>query len=200
MDAELVDARNLERLELKTEQRLILPGVDWQQYLALDSLLESFPGLRLTYLEGMLEIMTNSPEHELAKKTIARLLEIYAFAKTISLHGYGSTTYRKEALARGLEPDECYCLEQSKELPDLAIEVVITSGGLDKLAVYAGLGVSEVWFWQDQQLSVYRLRDRGYEPITRSELLPDLDLTLLASYARPLNQPEAVKAFYEAIR
>ncbi|WP_245939884.1 Uma2 family endonuclease [Stenomitos frigidus] len=144
--------------------------------------------------------MTHSPEHELTKKTIARLLEIYAFAKTISLHGYGSTMYRKEALARGLEPDECYCLGQPKELSDLAIEFVITSGGIDKLAVYAGLGVSEVWFWQEQQRSVYRLRDRQYEWVPRSELLPDLDLSLLASYVQPLKQPEAVRAFYEAIR
>lgn len=193
-----MNAEILERLELTT-QRLILPGVNWQQYLALDSLLESFPGLRLTYLEGMLELMTNSPEHELTKKAIARLLEIYAFAKTISLHGYGSTTYRKEALARGLEPDECYCIEQPKERPDLAIEVVITSGGIDKLAVYVGLGVPEVWFWQEQQFSVYGLRDRHYEQLTHSELLPDLDMSLLASYVQPLNQPEAVRAFYESI-
>lgn len=194
-----MDTERLERLNAQAEQRLLLPGVNWQQYLALDSLLEGFPGLRLLYLEGMLEVMTNAPEHELAKKVIARLLEIYALAKNVSLHGYGSTTYRKEAVARGLEPDECYCIGRPKALPDLAIEVIITSGGIDKLAVYEGLGVPEVWFWQEQQFSVYGLSDQGYERMTRSRWLPDLDLSLLASYVQPLNQPEAVNAFYDAI-
>jgi len=199
MTSAILDSAILEKLDRQTEQRLILRSVSWQQYLSLDALSIDYPGLKLSYLEGVLEIMTLSPEHELLKKTIARLLEIYAFAKRIDLHGFGSTTYRREIADRGLEPDECYCINQLKSVPDLAIEVIITSGGVDKLAIYQGLGVPEVWFWLDQSLTVYRLTTSGYEVSQQSLLLPELDLGLLAQYVQPERQSEAVREFYALI-
>jgi Uma2 family endonuclease len=81
----------LEKLDTETEQRLILRGISWQDYLTIDSVLEEIPGLRLTYCQGLLEVMTLSPRHEREKTTIGRLLEIYAFAKDLDLHGCGST-------------------------------------------------------------------------------------------------------------
>jgi len=199
MTSAILDSAILEKLDRQTEQRLILRSVSWQQYLSLDALSIDYPGLKLSYLEGVLEIMTLSPEHELLKKTIARLLEIYAFAKRIDLHGFGSTTYRREIAARGLEPDECYCINQLKSVSDLAIEVVITSGGVDKLAIYQGLSVPEVWFWLDQSLTVYQLTTSGYEVSQQSLLLPELDLGLLAQYIQPERQSEAVREFYALI-
>jgi len=199
MTSAILDSAILEKLDRQTEQRLILRSVSWQQYLSLDALSIDYPGLKLSYLEGVLEIMTLSPEHELLKKTIARLLEIYAFAKRIDLHGFGSTTYRREIAARGLEPDECYCINQLKSVSDLAIEVVITSGGVDKLAIYQGLSVPEVWFWLDQSLTVYQLTTSGYEVSQQSLLLPELDLGLLAQYVQPERQSEAVREFYALI-
>ncbi|MEL7314642.1 MAG: Uma2 family endonuclease [Cyanobacteria bacterium J06559_3] len=133
------------------DQRVVLPGVTWQQHEDLLTTLGGYPSLRLIYiyLEGTLEFFISSAEHELRKKAIARLLERYAEEVDIPLHGYGSTTFRQEAKARGLEPDECYCVDTLKLLPDLAIEVNLTSGGVDKLTIYQGLGVPEVLIWQD---------------------------------------------------
>lgn len=88
------------------------------------------------YLEGTLEIMSPSPEHEVDKTTIARLIEIHALERDIDLTGYGSTTFRKPAQERGLEPDECYCFGQLKEFPDIGLEVIVSSGGIDKLSIY----------------------------------------------------------------
>jgi Uma2 family endonuclease len=88
------------------------------------------------YLEGTLEIMSPSPEQEVDKTTIARLIEIHALERDIDLTGYGSTTFRKPAQERGLEPDECYCFGQLKEFPDIALEVIVSSGGIDKLSIY----------------------------------------------------------------
>ena len=85
------------------EQRVVLPSVTWQQYESLLATLGDYPGLRLIYLEGMLEIFMPSPEHEMLKKVIARLLERYSEEVDIPLHGYGSTTFRREVKARGLE-------------------------------------------------------------------------------------------------
>jgi Uma2 family endonuclease len=189
----------LEKLDTETEQRLILRGISWQDYLTIDSVLEEVPGLRLTYCQGILEVMTLSPRHEREKTTIGRLLEIYAFAKDLDLHGCGSTTYRNEAEARGLEPDECYCVGELKDIPDFAIEVIVTSGGIDKLQVYLGLNVSEVWFWQDGQFSLYRLYSSRYQQCDQSEFFPELDLALLASFVQPDNQPAAVREFFNSL-
>ncbi len=192
----------LEQTEnLQTEPKLILNGVTWQQYDALVSMfIDRFPALRMTYLEETLEIMTNSPEHERLKKTIARLIETYVVEKRIFLNGYGSTTFRKEAAARGLEPDECYCFGELKEVPDIAIEIVITSGGIKKLEVYRGLNVPEVWFWRNGVFDLYRLVVDQYEAISRSQLLPDLDLVLLSQYIGASNQTEAAIAYSDALR
>lgn len=85
-------------------------------------------------------------------------------------------------------------------MPDLAIEVVLTSGGVDKLAVYQRLGVREVWFWHQGHFEVYHLRDGVYEAIASSELLPRLDLTLLAYYVGQEEPLEALLAYREKIR
>lgn len=182
------------------EQRVVLPSVTWQQYESLLATLGDYPGLRLIYLEGTLELFMPSPEHEMIKKAIARLLERYAEEVDIPLHGYGSTTFRREAKARGLEPDECYCINTLKELPDLAIEVNLTSGGVDKLAVYQGLGVPEVLIWQNRQLTLYDLRHPTDRESTTSQFFPGLDWQLFAQYIRPQNQPQAVKEFLQAVR
>jgi len=185
------------------DQRLALEGVTWQQYDALVMLfMNQFPALRMTYLEGTLELMTPSPEHERLKTIIARLIEAFAEELDLDLNGYGSATFRKEAAARGLEPDECYCLGELHEVPDIALEIVLTSGGIDKLKVYQGLGIQEVWFWENQQLSIYSLVDTetGYEATTTSQLLPQLDSALLASFVDNPNQTQAVKAFRRALK
>ena len=175
------------------EQRVVLTGVSWQQYESLLATLGDYPGLRLIYLEGTLEIFMPSSEHGMIKKVIARLLERYAEEVDVALHGYGSTTFWREAKARGLEPDECYCVGTLKELPDFAIEEDLTSGGVDKLAVYRGLGVPEVLIWQNNQLTLYDLRSESDRAIQRSQFFPNLDLSLLAKYIRPQDQPQAVK-------
>ncbi len=187
--------------DMDVEQRIVLHGVDWQQYEGLlDILGDNFPTLRMSYLEGTLEIMTNSSEHEDLKKTIGMLVEAYLQETRTRFHAGGSATFRQAAKQRGLEPDECYCFGSKKEFPDLAIEVIIMSGLVDKLDIYQGLGVSEVWQWQSGQFSVYHLCSTGYELADTSELLPELDLTVLASYVKPEEQFDAVLAFRDAIR
>ena len=84
-------------------------------------------------------------------------------------------------------------------MPDLAIEVVLTSGGINKLKLYQRLGVGEVWFWEDGVLSIYILREE-YERVAQSELLPDLDLELLQSYITYHDQYDAIREFTQALR
>lgn len=142
----------------------------------------------MTYLEGALELMSPSRTHEVEKKLIARLLEAWAYAMEVDLCSFGSTTFRREAKRRGLEPDECYTIGDLEEdaAPQIAIEVMVTSPLIDKLDVYAGLGVQEVWVWHSstRRLVVNRLTDRRYTEHAASGILPNLDLALLASFVR----------------
>jgi Uma2 family endonuclease len=184
------------------DQRVHVSGVTWPQYEALRSAFDEFPAVRLTYREGELEIVVTSPEHERIKTMLARLVEIYAAERSVPLNGYGSTTFRKRARERGLEPDECYVLGTPLvEFPDLAIEVALTSGGIDKLDVYAGLSIPEVWLWKNESLEVWRLAPTGdtYDRHPRSLLLPDLDLDTLARFVSWPNQTAAVRAFRDTL-
>jgi Uma2 family endonuclease len=182
---------------------VLVHNLSWSAYLAMSEALGTAGShARLTYLEGTLEIMSPSRRHEKVKTTIARLVEIYAVESNIDLVGFGSTTYRREARERGLEPDECYCIgdDEDKEVPDIALEVVLTSGGIDKLKVYSGLGVPEVWIWSRGKLQVYERRGDAYAPRPRSAFLPELDLDLVAELVETRGQSAAVREFRERLR
>ncbi len=183
------------------DQRIVLRGVTWEQYEALLALFgDDPPGIRMAYLEGALEIMSPSRKHETIKKMVARLVELYALERDISLTGLGSTTFRRAAKERGVEPDECYCVGEDKEFPDIAFEVVLTSGGVNRLAIYAGLGVAEVWLWRNATFEIYRLGPTGHERRERSGLLPELDFAQLVPLVEMPDQTRALQVFRDALR
>jgi Uma2 family endonuclease len=173
------------------ERCLTFYGISWSQLEAIEAAFENVAGVRFTYLDGILEIMTVSPEHEETKSTIGLLLEAYMRQKGIRFYVKGGPTLGSEEQNAKKEPDESYNLETKKAIPDLVIEVIFTSGGINKLELYQRIGVPEVWFWEDGLLKLYRLRDR-YEQIERSELLPDLDIALLSRYTLYADQYDAV--------
>jgi len=182
-----------------TDSCLILRGVSWSQVESLEVAFESVGGIKFAYLDGILEIMTVSPEHEETKGTIRALLEAYLREKGIRFYIKGGPTLGSKELGARKEPDESYNLQSKKAIPDLAIEVVFTSGGIDKLQLYKRLGIPEVWFWEDGVLSIYYLREE-YEKVDRSELLPELDIALLVRYVSYFDQYDAVTEFIKALR
>lgn len=190
------------------ECRYITDRVNWEQYEILLAKLGDTSAYRITYLDGVLEIMSPSRRHENRKTRIGNLLEIYFLEADINYFTFGSTTLRQEEKSGGTEPDEAYCIDTDKEFPDLAIEVVVSSGGINKLEVYRRLNVKEVWFWQNESFRLYSLREEipvnfvqtdGYELISRSEILPNLDMDLLAEYVRPPNSLAAAKEFRQRL-
>jgi Uma2 family endonuclease len=183
-----------------SEERYIISGVSWQQYETLLEQLGNNPWYRVTFLEGVLEIVSPSRKHESKKDNIARLLGVYFEETRTRFYGLGSTTFQETLKNRGVEPDTCFCIGSEKEFPDLAVEVIETSGGINKLEVYKRLGVPEVWFWKDEAFQVYRLRGHDYEQITTSELLPDLDLKLMATYVEHSEPLDAVLEFRQKVR
>jgi Uma2 family endonuclease len=183
------------------EPRIPLYGITWQQYETFIEMFSGHQNLHLAYLQGVLEIVTLSPEHEMLKTIIARLLYTYADALDIDLFSCGSATCKSQSTNRGLEPDESFCIGERKQFPDLAIEVTVTSGGINKLEIYQGLQIPEVWFYQSNHFSLYHIKQdgSGYQEIAQSQIFPNLDLNLMAQYVRPDLEPEMVRAWRKFI-
>ncbi len=197
----MMEAEPLGQTGVQAERRFLLEDVPWWAYVALRDALED-TGTRMTYVEGRLELMSPSETHEEEKKLVARLFEAWADENDIDLRGFGSTTYRREAKRRGLEPDECYTVGPKLEdaVPQIAIEVMVSSPLLDKLDVYAGLGVPEVWVWHSakRHMVVHRLAGGRYTQHDRSAIVAGLDLALLASFVRPGESHTALVKKYRA--
>lgn len=195
-----VSPHNPERID----QRVFLHDVLWQDYETLLTIRGERSGTRITYLRGEVELMTPSWEREFQKKLLARLVEAYAEEYNIDLHGVGSWTIKQAAKERGIEPDECYVVGAFKvppTIPDIAIEVIWTAGGLDKLTVYQGLGIPEVWFWKKGALCIHILQgEDGYVESARSQRLPEFDPELVARCMGMRNQTQAVREFRASLR
>jgi len=186
------------------EEKFVTTGVSWQMYEALLVKLEDNSHYRVTYIDEILEIVSPSIRHENIKKRLAILIERYLYLKRIRFNPMGSSTVKKQLKQAGVEPDECYAIGEKKDIPDLAIEVNITSGSLDKLKIYQRLAVAEVWVWQFNQLKLYHLREEtpsqfldtyGYEQITASEILPELNIALLEQCVQISDDIEAIDQF-----
>lgn len=181
------------------DQRVILDGIDWWQFETFLAIRGDSPAVRVTYLDGQLEIVRSSRGHERLKTTIARLLESYADEKDVVFEGYGSLTMRNAPNLCGLEPDECYRVGTAKESPDLAVEVVWTHGGIDKLDVYRGLGVREVWIWKNENLQAYELRGDAYIEISESVVILGLAPSFIREFLDCETQTEAVRMMRAAL-
>jgi Uma2 family endonuclease len=186
----------------------MLSDVTWETLEKLDEDMAG-TGARLTYLDGLLEIMAPlSDDHETPKKTCAQLIEAYMRVKKIRFYASGSATLGMKAVGARKEPDESYSLGEHKSIPDLAIEITATSGGINVLTIYRRIGVQEVWFWEDGVIEVYVLRSpsaqaelsTGYELVRQSELLPNLDLRSLEFHSRMADQYDAVEAFIQTLQ
>jgi Uma2 family endonuclease len=178
-------------------EHIVLGGVSWEDY---EHLLDMIADRRLrhSYDDGVLEIMSPLKGHDRAKKALARLIESMALELDIEIQPIGSTTLRRRERRKGLEPDECYYVQHEAEVrdkadyvpgrdppPDLAVEVDVTSSSLDRMPIYADLGIPEVWRFRDEQLVFYRLTNRGkYVRMDRSRAFPILTPDVLNDLLR----------------
>lgn len=183
---------------------MVVHGVAWKDYVIAREALDG-PGLRMTFCEGELELMSPLRPHEEWKKNIARLVELFALERDVPLYGYGSTTFKSDAKQRGVEPDECYCVgAEIRDWPQIVVEVVHTrSVGIDRRRVYEGLGAPEIWVFEAGQFTIWRHDGAGaagaYRSERRSQLLPELDFALFATFVVRTDQPQALREWRDAI-
>lgn len=178
----------------------VFPKVNWDQFEAIEQSFEPISGVKFRYLDGTLEILAISPEHEDFKSTIRRLLEAYMEEANIRFYSRGGPSLGNKDVGARSEPDESYNISLRKPFPDLVIEVVVTSGGVDKLEGYRRMGVAEVWFWEDGVLEINQLGPDGYQRCDESKLLPDLPLNIFCRYVTYHDQYDAVREFRQALR
>ena len=181
---------------------VFLHDVTWSDYERILEIRGDHSAPRIAYLEGWLEIMSPSENHEEIKSLIGRLVEVWCLEHKIRFAIRGSWTLKDKALERGAEPDECYIFGplRGATRPDLAIEVIWTSGRLNKLNIYRKLGVAEVWIWERGKLTPYVLRGESYEEMSESEKLPGINLAELASFLDQPTSSDAIEAYRDRLR
>lgn len=183
------------------DHRVYLHGVSWEDYERLLRMRGDRAVPRITYLEGVVELMSPSEQHEWIGAAIGRLLVAWSDHQGVDLNALKSWTLKQRLQEVGLEPDECYRLgSRRKPRPDLAIEVIWTSGGIDKLEIYRGLRVPEVWFWKASKLRIYVLRKDRYQLVKTSRLFPSLDLDELLSFVERPSQFHAAREYRALLR
>jgi Uma2 family endonuclease len=164
----------------KANDQLVIIKGDWAKFKLIQQGCAESPGIRVSYFDGIIEIVMPARPHEIFSDVFHVLLSLYLLHVGIDFLGTGSADQEAEGIA-ATQPDRSYCIGGIKPIPDLSIEVVFSSDGINKLARYRAIGVPEVWFWEDDVLALYHLRSSGYERVERSELpgLAALDLAVL---------------------
>ena len=186
------------------DQRVLLHNQSWQAFETLLALRGEAPRPRMYYLDGEIELVSTTRDHEHRKKTLARLLETWAMETDVDLNGFGSWTLKKEVHEAGAEPDECYILgpHEAKDVPDLAIEIEWSRKvGLPKHEIYRRLGVRELWTLPPRGPLVVRVMEKGRWVVrAKGRVLPTLDIVWLMSFLETEPQSKAVRALSQALR
>ena len=191
------------------EQRVLLHNVSWETYERLLADLQDSSAPRLTYDRGTLEIMSPSSEHERYNRALAQVVEELAVEADIDMDSLGSTTFRREEIERGFEPDSCFYIQHAARVrgkkridlttdppPDLVIEVDITSPSLDKFPIFAQVGVPEVWRFDGNKLTILGLAEGAYRGRDASIAFPAItaaDITDFIKDSETMSRPEWVR-------
>jgi Uma2 family endonuclease len=184
-------------IQSPAEERTVLYHISWDTYQSIVRDHEDSSAPRFSYDRGTLEIMSPLPIHERYSRMLDLFVSIVSEEIGEEAYGLGSTTFSREDLQRGFEPDSCFYLENIEKVrgkerldlrvdppPDLVIEIDITHSSLDKLGLYRQLGVREVWRYDRRRLEMLRLSDEGYARVTQSECIPAIQSRPLEALLR----------------
>ena len=158
------------------DQILTITGANWQDYQNFDS--EEYPGYRVSYWDGEITIVSPGRNHARIAEVIDRLIIAYCEKFDILDFPFRQTrleTNLKDNKKAGKEPDLAYAFNTDKDLPNLVVEVIFSSGNIDNLkASYQSIGISELWIWQNNQITFYWLDDNNYIEIESGKLLENI--------------------------
>lgn len=180
--------------QLPPKSSLILYEQTWEDYEQLLENVGEASGLRISFDSGTLEIMTLSTEHENYARLLEKLIGVLSLRLNIDIESFGSATMRKSSAAKGIEPDACFYVQSVEQIgskirldfsvdppPDIAVEIDLYHESLDKFAIYAALGVPEIWRYTGGKFEIYKLTDGTYKSLEKSHSLPVLSAEILGS-------------------
>ena len=202
-------------LQSSEEKLITLTGIKWLTFKAIMSDVGDGRAWRIAYAEGVLEIRIPLTEHEEPKGMIESFVEAFADALDIEVRKLGALTLEREDLARAIEPDSCFYIQNESVVrgksinlladppPDLVVESDYTSSSLNKFSIYASLGVPEIWRYRNQCLVVYQLVEGNYEERENSlafPFLPIAEIPGLIEQSKTIGQRAAVRLFRDRVR
>ncbi|MDJ1184903.1 Uma2 family endonuclease [Roseofilum casamattae] len=205
----------LRQLDVPPGQRIRINRIDWSEFEAILKELGERRSSRIAYSHNTLEIRMPTPEHEVDKEIIGDMVKILLDELEIDCECFGSTTFKRQEMGFGLEPDQCFYISNHAQMrgkrrvnlsidppPDLAIEVDVTSK--TQLEAYASLGVPELWIWDSGKLNIYVLRSQHYQLVTQSPTFPELAIANLVTDAIAqsiaIGRSPALRAFRQQVR
>lgn len=192
-------------------ESLLFQNVSWSDYKQLTDELTEWPGKRLTYDGGCLEIMSPLAKHEQYKELLSAIGRLLSDELEIDLQSLGSTTFTEEWLTKGAEPDTCFYVANAAAVigkhridlnvdppPDIAVEVDIANPSIKKLSIYEAMKVPEVWLYNEKILRIFLLNKGGYTLSTHSASFPILSseaLTKTLEDSKTLGQSATLRIF-----
>ncbi len=216
----IIESQRMATLEKIHEQpvsggAVLLNNVGWELYQALRDEAEN-RHVRMTYDQGMLEMMSPSKQHERVAYLLGRFIDVWTEERNIAVQSCRTTTFRRDDQQRALEPDNCYYIRHESRVrdreqldlsidppPDLAIEIDVTSPSVNRLSIYAAIGVPEVWRWRQEGINVYELQGDAYQLRAGSGALPGFPINeAAATLARRLQSDDntLTKSFRSFVR
>jgi Uma2 family endonuclease len=194
------------------QDHVIMHGVSWRTFQQLLADRGERGGVLLAYDRGTVGLRVPSQGHEWIKTTITQIVEAFAFARDLHYRSLGSTTFVREDLARGFEPDACFYLDHADAIapdrpldwavdppPALVIEVDITRSSLDKLPIYSALGVLEVWRYTAREVEIRGLIEDAYVVSDTSRVLPEINAGMLARFIEEARTTTNQTAWFKSV-
>ncbi|GBF82142.1 Uma2 family endonuclease [Aphanothece sacrum] len=204
----------LRQLNIPPGQRVLLDNISWTEFENIVTELGEHRAFRLTYDNGILEIMTPLPEHEDDKEILGDLTKALLEELEIEFRTLGSTTFKNKNMSKGIEPDQCFYIQNEAIIrgkkridlsidppPDLAIEIDITSR--TNPLIYAALGVAELWRIEGENIQINVLENGEYIEVSQSSIFPDIPISVIMSYLRDskiIGRNKVIKAFRQWIK
>jgi Uma2 family endonuclease len=195
---------------------LVFQHVTWEEYEQLLEDLSTRPGVRVSYDEGRLEIMSPLPEHEEYKDSIYSMVRVFCEVRGIELETRGSATWKRSKLQKGSEPDTCFYVANAARIigrrtidldrdppPDVVVEIDSTNESISKFSIYAALRVPEIWRYDGERSFMYRRKARSYSEVPASLSFPGLTPNVVTAFlddAKSRGQTKALQAFRKRIQ
>lgn len=177
------------------EQPLILHNITWDEYEDLLEQVGEPGGLRISYDNGRLKIMSLSAEHEKYVRFMEKMITAISLRLHVVILSFGSATMKKQRAEKGNEPDACFYVQSAASIgnrirlnfaidppPDIAVEVDVHHDSDDKFSIHAALGVGELWLFDRTKLTIHLLQDGQYVETNASRALPMLSSRVLTDF------------------